>query len=157
MEQPRLPDWAQPISHGVAVPSVSAAQRRVSFRVTTLPPAAHLHRVLVSSPGTPAALALVVLQYRTTSGLVDVYEETAQLTPAQFRRLIQWWVSRNGKPCTVGTASSAMLDHKYPAFISTSSDKRRSAIMWSEAGVQYSIQGPAITKQICIRLGNELA
>jgi hypothetical protein len=99
----------------------------------------------------------VVLQYKALSGLVDEYEEVPQLTPSQFRGMIKHWVGLNGKPGTDGTTTAAKVGSGYPAMITTTADGETSDIRWVEAGVEYMIRGPSLSKAECIRLASALA
>ncbi len=94
----------------------------------------------------PPGTAIVVLQYREPFGLVDIWEETPQITSRQFRHLITQWVALNGNPGSSGTSTSARVRGRYPALITTTADGRRSGIEWIQAGVEYVIGGPTLTK-----------
>jgi hypothetical protein len=100
---------------------------------------------------------VIVLQYRTSSGLVDVYEELPQVGPREFRKVIASWVALNGQPGTSGTATAVMVRGRYPGLMTTTADGSRSDIRWIDAGVEYSIRGQSLTKQACIHFANELA
>lgn len=149
------PDWNNPIQG--AANSLAAAQQQVPFHITQFAGGMRPYRILVSPAVEPKPLRVAVLQYRTGSGVVDVFEQKASITAAEFRDFIDWWVAQNGKPDTLGTESSALLSRRYPAMVTVAPGGRRAAIMWLKAGVKYSIQGPSIDKQDAVRLGNLLA
>lgn len=149
------PDWNNPIQ-GTAT-SLAAAQQQVPFHITQFAGGMRPYRILVSTEAEPKSLRVAVLQYRTGSGVVDVFEQEASITAAEFQDFINWWVAQNGKPDTLGSESSALLNQRYPALVTVAPGGRRAAIMWLEAGVKYSIQGPSIDKQNAVRLGNLLA
>lgn len=153
-EQPPAPNWKDPIG-GVPMASVAAAQLHVPFRVRVMP-GPRPYRILIA-PRRPRPATIVILQYRTSFGLVDVYEETPQVTARQFRRVIAQWVALNGNSGTSGATAGVSLHHRYPALLSTTQDGRRSEIEWIEAGVEFVILGPSLSKQDCIRLAGLLA
>ena len=150
-EQPPVPNWKDP--GGIAVASAAAAQKHVPFRVRLLPGPPPYRILVTRPPGT----AFVVLQYREPFGLVDIWEETPQITSRQFRHLITQWVALNGNPGTSGTSTSVHVRGRYPALITTTADGRRSDIQWIQAGVEYLIRGPTLTRQDCHRLASQLA
>jgi hypothetical protein len=153
-EQLPPPDWQNPAG-GIPVASATAAQRQVQFRIHLMPGRPPSRILLIGLDS--AAPAVVVLQYGTSFGLVDVFEQKAQLTVRQFRHVIDWWVGRNNNPGTSGTAASVRLRGKYQALMTTTADGSRSAISWIEAGVKYLIEGPAVDQQDCVRLARQLA
>jgi hypothetical protein len=154
-EQPPVPNWNNPI-HGRVETSLTAAQLNMPFRLRSLRGSARLWRIL-DTPGLPSDERIIVLQYRTSAGLVDVYEETPQVSARAFRKVITSWVGLNGRPGTSGTASAVMVRGKYPGLMTTAADRSRSDIRWIQAGVEYTVRGPSLTKRGCIRLANELA
>ena len=150
-EQPPVPNWKDP--GGSAVASAAAAQKRVPFRIRLLP-GPQPYRILVTHP---LGTAIVVLQYREPFGLVDIWEETPQITARQFRRVITQWVALTGDPGTSGTGTSVHVRGRYPALITTTADGRPSDIEWIQAGVEYLIRGPTLTRRDCVRLASQLA
>ena len=154
-EDPPVPNWNNPI-HGQAETSLAAARLHVPFPVRSLPGFARPWRIL-DTPGLPSDERIVVLQYRTSAGLVDVYEEKPQVSAGEFRKVIASWVALNGEPGTTGTASAVMVGGKYPGLMTTAADASRSDIRWIQAGVEYTISGPSLTKRACIDLASELA
>jgi hypothetical protein len=149
--QPPAPDWKDP--GGKPVASAAAAEQRVPFRVH-LPSGPPPYRILVTrQPGT----AIVILQYREPFGLVDIWEEMPQITGRQFRHLISQWVALNGNPGTSGTSTGVHVRGRYPAPITTTANGRRSDIEWIQAGVEYLIRGPTLTRHDCDRLASQLA
>lgn len=154
-EQPPVPNWNNPIGGRVEV-SMAAAQLHMPFHLRSLPTFPRSWRIL-DTPGLPPASRVIVLQYRTSFGLVDVYEETPQVSPGEFRKVIASWVGLNGQPGTSGTATAVMLRGRHPALMTTTADGSRSDIRWIEAGVEYSIRGRTLTKHACIHFANELA
>lgn len=154
-EQPPVPNWNNPIS-GRVEPSLAAAQAHMPFHLRSLPGFERPWRIL-DTPGFPRDSRMVVLQYWTSSGLVDVYEEVPQVTADEFRKVIASWVGLNGQPGTSGSAAAVAVRGRYRALITTAADRSRSDIRWIEAGVQYTISGPSLTKRACIRFANELA
>ncbi len=154
-EQPPVPNWNNPI-HGRVEASLAAAQRHMPFHLRSLPTFPRPRRIL-DTPALSRDSRLIVLQYRTSSGLVNVYEETPQVSVSGFRKVIASWVGLNGQPGTSGTSAAVMVRGKYPALVTTASDGRRSDIRWIEAGVEYLITGPSLTKRACIHFANELA
>jgi hypothetical protein len=154
-EQPPVPNWSNPIG-GRAEVSMAAAQLHMPFRLRSLPTFPRPWRIF-DTPGLPLASRVIVLQYRTSSGLVDVYEETPQVSPGEFRKVIASWVGSNGQPGTSGTATAVTVRGRYPALMTTTANGSRSDIRWIEAGVEYSIRGQSLTKHACIHFANELA
>jgi hypothetical protein len=149
-EQPPVPNWKNP--GGIAVASAAEAQKHVPFRVRLLP-GPPPYRILVTRPPT----AIVVLQYHEPFGLVDIWEETPQISSRQFRHLITQWVGLDGNPGTSGTSTSVRVRGRYPALITTTADGRRSDIEWIQSGVEYLIRGPRLAKKDCDRLASQLA
>ena len=154
-EQPPVPNWSNPIGGRVEA-SLAAAQVHMPFHVRSLRTFPRPWRIL-ETPGGPRASRIVVLQYRTSSGLVDVYEETLQVSLSEFRKVIASWVALNGQAGTSGTSTAVMLRGKYAALMTTTADGRRSDIRWIQAGVEYTIRGPSLAKQDCLHFANELA
>jgi hypothetical protein len=76
-EQPPVPNSKDPIG-GVPMASVAAAQRHIPFRVRVMP-GPRPYRILIT-PRRPRPATIVIFQYRTSFGLVDVYEQTPQVT-----------------------------------------------------------------------------
>jgi hypothetical protein len=110
----------------------------VPFRIRLFPGPPPYRILVTRPPGT----AIVVLQYRESFGLVDIWEETPQITSRQFRHLITQWVALNGNPGTSGTSTSVHVRGRYPALLTATADGRRSDIQWIQAGVQNLIRGP---------------
>lgn len=154
-EQPPVPNWSNPIGGRVEA-SLAAARLHMPFHVRPLRTFSRLGRIL-ESPGGPSISRIVVLQYRTSSGLVDVYEETPQVSLSEFRKVIASWVVLNGQAGTSGTSTAVMLRGRYPALMTTTGDGSRSDIRWIEAGVEYLISGPSLTRQDCLHFASELA
>ena len=154
-EQPPVPNWNDPIGGPVEV-SMAAAQMRMPFHLRSLPEFPRPRRIW-DTPALPPAIRVIVLQYRTSSGLVDVYEELPQVGPREFRKVIASWVGLNGQPGTSGTATAVMVRGRYPGLMTTTAGANRSDIRWIEAGVEYSIRGPSLTKHACLRFADELA
>lgn len=154
-EDPPVPNWNNPI-HGRVETSLAAAQLHMPFPVRSLPGFARPWRILYT-PGVPSDDRIIVLQYRTSAGLVDVYEEMPQVSAGEFRKVIASWIALNGEPGTTGTASAVMVRGKYPGLMTTAADASRSDIQWIQAGVEYTIRGPSLTKRACIDLASELA
>jgi hypothetical protein len=150
-----VPNWNNPIGGRVEA-SVAAAQLDMPFHIRTLPAFPRPWRIL-DTRGLPPASRVIVLQYRTSLGLVDVYQETPQVSLREFRKFIASWVGLNGQPGTSGTATAVMVRSRYPALMTTTADGGRSDIRWIEAGVEYSIGGPSLTKRACLQFANELA
>lgn len=48
------------------------------------------------------------------------------------------------------------LDRGYPAMITTTASGSTSDIRWIQAGIEYMIRGPSLTKSDCIRFANAL-
>lgn len=153
-ELPQAPmvHWANPIG-GVIVASIRKAQRQVPFKISTIPGIPKPYRILLT-PGRPANARVVVLQYKTSHGLVEEYEELPQVSMRQFRTVTKYWVGLNGKKGTTGTVTAIQLAGGYPAALSTAANKRLSSIRWIEPGVEYMIMGPRLTKRDCITLAN---
>lgn len=154
-EQPPVPNWNNPL-HGRVEPSLAAAQVHMPCRLRSLPRTAGPARV-IDTPGLPPDERIVVLQYRTRGGLVDVYEETPQVSASEFRKVIADWVGLNGQPGSSGTARAFMVQGKYPDLMTTAADRRRSDIRWIQAGVEYTITGPSLTGLACTHLAAALA
>jgi hypothetical protein len=154
-EQPPVPNWNNPI-HGQVEASLAAAQSHLPFHIRSLPGFARAGRIL-DTPDLRPRDRLIVLQYRTSSGLVNVYEETPQVSAGEFRKVIASWVATNGQPGTSGSSTAVMVRGKYPALVTTASDGSRSDIRWIEAGVEYLITGPSLSKLACIHFADELA
>lgn len=153
-ELPQLatPYWPNPI-HGVAVASISEAQRQVPFKITRIPTLPEPYRVLLN-PGRPAHARVVVLQYRTSYGLVDEYEYLPEISMRGFRAFIKHWVALNGKKSTEGTMTDVRLTGGYHAALTTAANNRTSDIQWIEPGVEYMIIGPSLTRRDCVTLAN---
>jgi hypothetical protein len=149
-----MTNWSNPIG-GVAEASVRSAQRKVMFRLRPIPMLSDPFRILLT-PDRPRAQRVVVLQYRTSAGLVDEYEEAPELSLPEFHTMIKHWVGLNGKPGTEGTSTAVRLASGYPALITTSPGGGTSDIRWIEGGVEYKVRGPSLTKKECIRLANLL-
>lgn len=149
-----MTNWSNPIG-GVAEASMRSAQRKVMFRLRPIPMLSDPFRILLT-PDRPRAQRVVVLQYRTSAGLVDEYEEAPELSLPEFHTMIKHWVGLNGKPGTEGTSTAVRLASGYPALITTSPGGGTSDIRWIEGGVEYKVRGPSLTKKECIRLANLL-
>lgn len=149
------PNLTNPI-HGRVEASLAAAQLHMPFRLRSLREFARPWRIL-DTPGLPPGDRIIVLQYRTSAGLVDVYEETPQVSAGEFKNVIASWVALNGEPGTSGKASAVMVRGKYPGLITTAADGSRSDIRWIQAGVEYLISGPSLTERACVHLASELA
>lgn len=146
-----MPDWANPIA-GVEV-SITKAQRQVPFKITRIPTLANPYRVLIT-PGRPADARVVVLQYKTSYGVVDAYEELPEVSIRRFRAVTNYWVGLNGKKGTEGTVTAVQLAGGYFAALSTAANNTTSSIRWIEPGVEYMIMGPSLTNQDCVTLAN---
>lgn len=145
-----VPGWSNPIG-GVDVKSVAIARRHVSYKIT-IPSGLGTGRLLMTPDRRPA-LTVVVFQYRTRPfGPVNLYEEAPHETQAQFvagaRQLLSW----NGRPGTLGSARLATVNGT--TALITSAPSGRSEIQWVDAGVRYTINGPALTLQECVSLAN---
>jgi hypothetical protein len=120
--------------------------------ISTLPPP---YRILIT-PDRPLKQRVMVLQYHTSAGLVDEYEEAPQLNRSEFRAMVKHWVGLNGKPGTEGSSAAAQLKGGYPATITTTASGSTSDIRWIQTGIEYMIRGPSLTKTDCIRFANAL-
>jgi len=147
-----MPHWANPIA-GVTVASIGMAQHQVPFKLSTIPGLPKPYRILLT-PGRPANARVVVLQYRTSHGLVDEYEELPEVSMRQFQTVIKSWVGLNGKKGTEGTVTAIRLTGGVPAALFTAANDRTSSIRWIEPGVEYMIMGPRLTKRDCVRMAN---
>jgi hypothetical protein len=74
-----------------------------------------------------------------------------------LRQIIAWWVGQNDNPNTSGTTTAVTLLGKYPAMMTTAQDSSRSELMWIEAGTEFTILGPSLNQNACIRLAAQLA
>src|SRR6266851_1574346 len=137
-EQPPVPNWNNPI-HGQVEASLAAAQVHIPFHIRSLPGFARAGRIL-DTPDLRPRDRLIVMQYRTSAG-----------------KVIANWVATNGQPGTSGSSTAVMVRGKYPALVTTASDGSRSDIRWIEAGIEYLITGPSLTKRACIHFADELA
>jgi hypothetical protein len=147
-------NWTNPIG-GVNEISMMTAQTQVPFKLNVILGLPRPFRILLT-PGRPRDLRVAVLQYKTQRGLVDEYEETPQLSLRQFQAVIKYWVGLNGKPGTQGSTTAVKLTDGSPALITTSADGGTSDIRWIEAGVEYKIRGPSLSKKDCITLANDV-
>lgn len=154
LPQEATPNWTNPIG-GVHEGAMRTAQRQVPFKLHVIGGLPRPFQILLT-PGRPRDLRVVVLQYNTQWGLVDEYEETPQLSLRQFRAVIRYWVGLNGKPGTAGSTTAVKLADGSPALITTSADGATSDIRWIEAGVEYKVRGPSLTKKVCVTLANEV-
>lgn len=148
-----IPNWKNPIG-GKTEPSASAVQRKMPFPLRRLAGTQGPSKILLT-PGRPSSMRVVVLQYQEPVGLVDIYEETAQISASSFQAVINHWVGLNGKEGTRGTTTDVRVHSKYPAMVTTTGSGR-SAITWIEDRVQYTITGPSLRKADCVKLANQL-
>jgi len=153
LPQEATPNWTNPI--GGVEGSMRAAQTRVPFKLHLILGLPRPFRILLT-PGRPRDLRVAVLQYNTQWGLVDEYEEIPQLSLRQFRAVISYWVGLNGKTGTEGSTAAVKLVDGSPALMTTSADGGTSDIRWIEAGVEYKIRGPSLTRTECITLANDV-
>jgi hypothetical protein len=147
--------WQNPID-GVTISSLTAAQQYVNFPIIALPGLGNPSTILVTPNQAPTDTVVVVQYQNSSSGLINVYEETTSMSSTDFQNMIDSWVAVNGKPETEGSSTAVTLNNKLPALITTTADGSNSDIRWIQGGVEYTIRGPSLTQQACITFANAL-
>jgi hypothetical protein len=147
--------WQNPIG-GVTVSSLTAAAQYVNFPLIAMPGLGNPSTILVTPNQAPADTVVVVQYQNSSSGLINVYEETTSMSSTDFQNMIDSWVAVNGKPETEGSLTAVTLNNKLPALITTTADGSNSDIRWIQGGVEYTIDGPSVTQQACVTFANAL-
>lgn len=150
------PAWQNPIG-GVTVSSLADAQQHVKFPIIAMPGLGQPSTILITPDQAPVDTVVVVQYQNSSSGLINVYEETTDMSSSDFQDMINSWVAVNGKPETAGSATAVTLNDKLPALITTTEDGSNSDIRWIQGGVEYIISGPSLTQQTCTTFANALS
>jgi hypothetical protein len=153
-------DWNNPI-RGQRVDSSDEARSNLSFQPQDpsglgTPVSIFVTPTRSSDPQEKMSHNLAFVYDTSKYGRVAVLEEALRTSLAEFLDSIQTVVAGNDQPGISGHHEIVTIRGNAQALLSTLGDNSRSVIRWTEGGIVFLVEGPTLTRDSAVAIGNQI-